>query len=80
MEGRGPVESMKDTVVERSSRLLVDCGLSVRTPGKENRGVALMPVNTPQKLGTGTPNHTIHIRIRQQTIALVLLYRDDIHP
>ena len=59
IEGRGPVESMKDTVVERSSRLLVDCGLSVRTPGKENRGVALMPVNTPQKLGTGTPYYMI---------------------
>ena len=55
MEGRVPAESMKDTVVERSSRLLVDCGLSVRTPGKEKRGVALMPVKTPQKFGTGTP-------------------------
>ena len=67
------MESMKDTVVERSSRLLVDCGLSVRTPGKENRGVALMPVNTPQKLGTGTPYiiqdiKKIHSKLKHWTI------------
>ena len=47
--------------------------LSLDAPGRENKGARLMPVNTPARLGVGTPGMVKAAELTRQGIWLVVV-------